>query len=117
MLEQRIIEALKPMGITEATVVERLDEAYNMAHKKKDIPNMLRSTENFRDILQMRQPSVKVTQTDELEEYRLTAIDGKIDAEMLKSSTTRSIEGVPIQILEKGKEDGQGKESPSDSGT
>lgn len=116
MLEQRIIEALKPTGITEATVVERLDEAYNMAHKKKDIPNMLRSTENFRDILQMRQPSVKVTQTDELEEYRLTAIDGKIDAELLKSSTTRSIEGVPIQILEKGKEDGQGKESPSDPG-
>lgn len=117
MLEQRIIEALKPKGITEFTVVERLDAAYGMALKKEDIPNMLRSTENFRDILQMKQPSVKVTQIDELEEHRLTAIDGKIEAEMTKSSQTKSIEGVPAQMIEEGKGNGQGKEVPSNPGT
>ncbi len=117
MLEQRITEALKPLGITEATVVERLDEAYMMAHKKQDLPNMLRSTENFRDILQMKQPSVKVTQIDELEEHRLTAIDGKIDAEITKSTKTKVIDGVPAQMIEEGKGNGQGTESPPNPGT
>lgn len=106
MLREEVRKALEVKGITEETVVSRLDEAYGMALKSKDLPNMLRSTENFVEILHMKQKPVKVTETLEVEGRRVAQIGDKVETEERKATFSRTSDA-----LTEGKENGRTKEA------
>lgn len=104
MLEEALQEALNVEGVTKQLVIQRLNTAFDMAEEKKDIPNMLRSTENFVDILQMKKPTI-VKQTLELEGHKVIAIEGKLEEEEARLVASKTTIGT--EVLTEGETDGR----------
>ena len=113
MLREEVRKALEVKGITEETVVERLDDVYDLAKKKKDLPNMLRSTENFVEILHMKQKPVRVTETLEIEGKRVEQIGDKVETEERKAKLSRTTDA---PALTEGKGNGQTEEAEVTAG-
>lgn len=113
MLEEQLQAALDVEGVTKQLVVQRLNTIFDMAEKKKDLPNMLRSTENFVDILQMKKPTV-IKQTLELEGHKVIAIEGKLEEEEQRLIASKTTIGIEESI--EGKDNGQTEEVPAEAG-
>lgn len=111
MLEEALQKALDVEGVTKQLVVQRLNTIFNMAERKKDLPNMLRSTENFVDILQMKKPTI-IKQTLELEGHKVIAIEGKLEEEEQRLKASKTTIGIEEPI--EGKDNGQTEEVVSE---
>ena len=113
MLEEALQTALSNEGVTKQLVIQRLNVIYGLAEKKKDLPNMLRSTENFVDILQMKRPTI-VTHTLGLEEHKVTAIEGRLEEEERRLIASKITTGA--EVLTEGSDDGRTEEIAAEAG-
>jgi len=113
MLEEQLQAALDTEGVTKQLVVQRLNTIFDLAEKKKDLPNMLRSTENFVDILQMKKPTI-IKQTLELEGHKVIAIEGRLEEEEQRLVASKTTVGIEDSI--EGKDNGQTEEIAAEAG-
>lgn len=109
MLEDELQRALDVEGVSKQLVIKRLNTIFDLAEKKKDLPNMLRSTENFVDILQMKKPTI-IKQTLELGEHKVTEIEGRVEEEERRLVASKTTAGMGEEA------DGRAKEIAAGAG-
>jgi len=95
MIKKEVKDVLSEMGIDEKKVVEMLLEAYKTALGKEDVSNMLRTTENFVDMLGMKDKNRETVSekmelsTEHADLAKLESIERRI---MLEKKVDRPVE-------------------------
>jgi hypothetical protein len=90
MIEEKLMEVMTEKGITRAFVLDKMLKAVEIAEDKKDSNGILKATDSFMDLLQMKQGKRTVTDTMQID---LTSqISDQIETEEKKLLMSRKTE-------------------------
>ena len=91
MIEDKLKEVMTEKGITRSFVLDKMLSAIEIAEGKQDVGNILKATDSFMDLLEMK-PSKRVT-TDTMQIDMTSQIADQIETEEKKLIMSRKTEG------------------------
>ena len=91
MIEEKLKEVMTEKGITKSFVLDKMLSAIEIAEGKQDVGGILKATDSFMDLLEMK-PSKRVT-TDTMQIDMTSQIADQIETEEKKLIMSRKTEG------------------------
>ena len=91
MIEDKLKEVMTEKGITRSFVLDKMLSAIEIAESKQDVGNILKATDSFMDLLEMK-PNKRIT-TDTMQIDMTSQIADQIETEEKKLTMSRKTEG------------------------
>lgn len=96
MVTEEIKALLGQKGVSEASVIDLLQEALDLARQKQDVASFLRTVENFQEMLGMKGQRRITTETAEFSQIS-TQINGQLAEEEKRARLSRTTEDAAFE--------------------
>ena len=96
MIEEKLMEVMTEKGITRSFVLDKMLKAVSIAEKKNDSNGILKATDAFMDLLQMKQGKRIITDTMQID--MTSQIADQIEVEEKKLTVSRKTEAKDDKI-------------------